>query len=392
MNRILFVVDERKIGGVSILLEDYLKNISLKDKKVTVLVLHNNGDRLQNLPNGIEIKYIDNELKVVDFSLKELLKRRKYMYAFKKLLISFYIKTGYIKKYISKIRKKYKIENYDIEVGFKDGFCHLFTAFGDSKKKIAWIHNDYTLNNFIKKYDKTFYNVFEKYDNIVAISNEIKEHFNNIYNNQDKTEVINNYIDENKIKNMASEKCDLKIDKNKINMLCIGRLSYEKGYDRLLNALCKLKKEKPNINDGIFINVIGDGEEFESLNTTVKEYGLESIITFMGRDNNPYKYIPNFDMVLIPSRYEAYCLVMIEALINKVPILTTAVASVDEITNNGKYGMVMQNSEEGIYNALKEILSNKKIIDEYKENVSTYSYKEKNIEILDKVNKLLEIN
>lgn len=391
MKKILFVVDERQMGGVNILLEDYLKNIDRTNKNITVLILHNNGDRLYNLPEDIEVMCINKELDIVDISLNELVRKKKFFKAIKKILFSICIKTGYIKRIIKKIRNKYNIKDYDIEVAFKDGFCQLFTVYGDSKKKISWLHNDYSRNNFISKYEKTFKRVHKQLDCIIAISSEIKENFCKLYNNEDKVIIINNYIDENKIKKMAKEECNLEINKKKVNLLGIGRLSYEKGYDRVILALKKLGEEYEDLEAKLTINVIGDGEERASLETMSKEYGLENIINFLGRDNNPYKYIQKHDMVLIPSRYEAYCIVMIEALINKVPLLTTEVASVKEITHDGEYGIITKNSEEGIYNSLKQLIDNKAIITKYKENVSEYSYTNKNKSIISAVDKLLEI-
>jgi len=392
MNKILFVVDERQMGGVNILLEDYLKNINRNDKSITVLILHNNGDRFNNLPDDIKTICINRELDIVDLSLSELIRKKRFFKAIKKAIFSVYIKTGYIEKVIRRIRRKYNINDYDVEIAFKDGFCQLFTAYGNSKKKISWLHNDYSRNNFIQKYKETFIKVHKNFDYIVAISSEIKEHFCDLYHNEDKILVINNYIDENKIEIMAKEKCDLEVDDSKLNLLCIGRLSYEKGFDRVLNALNRLKDGYKDLEQRLRINIIGDGEERSNLESMKENYELNNVISFIGRDNNPYKYINKHDFVLVPSRYEAYCLVMIEALINKVPLLTTDVASVKEITSNGKYGIIMENSEEGIYNTLVNLLDNKEIAYEYKKNVSEYSYIETNKKIIDAVNAILEID
>ena len=55
MKNILFVVDEKKMGGVSVLLTDILKNINLKKYNIDVMVLHNNGDYLDDLPKSVNI-------------------------------------------------------------------------------------------------------------------------------------------------------------------------------------------------------------------------------------------------------------------------------------------------------------------------------------------------
>ena len=76
MKKIFFVKDERQMGGVCILLEDYLNNIDFKDNKVDLLVLHNNGERLKNIPKEVNIIYGDKYFDVVDLPFKSLLKKR----------------------------------------------------------------------------------------------------------------------------------------------------------------------------------------------------------------------------------------------------------------------------------------------------------------------------
>ena len=57
MKNVLFVVDEKKMGGVSVLLEDILKNINTKKYNIDIMVLHNSGNYLNDLPKEINIIY-----------------------------------------------------------------------------------------------------------------------------------------------------------------------------------------------------------------------------------------------------------------------------------------------------------------------------------------------
>lgn len=384
MKKVLIVNDEKMMGGVNILLEDYLNNMDLNDILVDILVLHDNGDRLKNIPENINFVKIGNEFSVVDKSLKELLKEKKFISAFKKACFGLMIKNGTIKKYILKYRNKYNIKDYDVEIAFKDGFCTLFTSYGNSKTKITWLHNDYSRNNFILKYKETFDNAFKNIDKIIAISNDIKENFIKFYGNEEKIKVINNYIDENKIKTLSEQKNELILDDSKINIVSVGRLSYEKGYDRLIEAVNRLKNE--NLAKNICINIIGDGQYRDKLESKIKEYQLENTVVLLGKKINPYSFMKNYDLSIICSRYEAYCLVMIESLILKIPLMTTKVASVEQILNNEEYGFVVENSEDGIYCGLKKILENKNIISKYKENLKKYSYNEMNERIMHEFN------
>lgn len=71
---VLFVVDEKRMGGVSVLLEDILNMINIKNYSIDVLVLHNNGSMLNNLPKDVNIIYGTSYFEAIDYTLKEVLK------------------------------------------------------------------------------------------------------------------------------------------------------------------------------------------------------------------------------------------------------------------------------------------------------------------------------
>ena len=195
MNKILIVNDERMTGGVSILLEDILNNLNSKEK-IDLLILHDNGDRLKNLPSNINIIYGTPFFNVVDLNIKEVIKTKKISLIIKKLYLVFLMKTGLIKNKIIKERKKMFTKPYDKEIAFKDGFCGLFTGYGDSKEKIQWIHTDYSKKDYLEKYRKLFIKVFNSFDKFIAVSNPVKVNFNNIYGQKEKTIVIYNLVDD----------------------------------------------------------------------------------------------------------------------------------------------------------------------------------------------------
>ncbi|MBR6642026.1 MAG: glycosyltransferase, partial [Clostridia bacterium] len=131
--KVLFVVDERKLGGVSIVLENILSKIDLKRLDITVLVLHNNGTRLSNLRPEIKVIYGTKKLDIVDRGVKELLFSGNLFGALRKLYLAYLMKICKAKKYMSKIRKEMKLEDYDVEVAFKAGICSVFVASGNAK-------------------------------------------------------------------------------------------------------------------------------------------------------------------------------------------------------------------------------------------------------------------
>lgn len=374
MKKILFVVDEKMMGGVSIVLEDILKCINKTSNKIDLLVLHPQGDRFKNLDG---INYIEGSkfYNIIDKRLSDILKSKNLIDIYNKLNLIFLLKTGLIKYKIKKTRKKFLKEVYDVEIAFKDGFCTIFTAHGNSKKKITWLHTDYSNNDPASHYKKTFTNSLNKLDVVVAISKDVKKKFNDVYGFEDKTIIINNYIDSNKVIDKSKQE-NIKY-KDKINFVTVGRLSKVKGYDRLIEAFNKLNKEQ--LLEGVSLNMIGDGEEFERLNALVNKYSLQEKIIFLGKKENPYSYLKEADMMLMSSLSEAYPLVVIESLILGVPVFTSEYSSVKEMLKHNYDSYIVKNNFNDIYLGLKKIVKNKDLIKTYKKNLNNNKYYNKDI-------------
>ena len=369
MKKILFVVDEKKMGGVSVLLSDILNNIILKNKEIDIMVLHNSGNYLDDLPKGINLIYGTSFFDIIDLSFKEVLKSKNIIKIYKKLRLVFLMKTGLIKNKIIKERKKCINKRYDVEIAFKDGFCAIFTAYGDSKKKYHWLHTDYSMYDCTANYKKLFVDVFSKFDNIIAISKSVAKKFNEKYEFK-KMKVIYNLINTEKIIEKSKE-FNIENENDKINFISVGRFHNMKGYDRLIDVFGKLNKE--SMLDNVTLRLIGDGPDFDLIKTKIKENDLNGKVILEGLKKNPFPYVKSSDVFLMCSRYEPFGLVILEAMVLNVPVLSTEVASINEIMDK-KYGMIVENSEEGLYNGIKRIIEDKNILAKYKKELNKYKY------------------
>lgn len=393
MKKVLFVVDERKLGGVSILLENILNNIDISNYAIDILVLHNNGDRLENIDENINVIYGSKAFNVIDQDLKSLLKKFKLGLAIKKIYMSYMLKTGKIAKFIKKQRKIMSLGTYDVEIAFKAGFCSAFVVYSNSKTKVNWIHEDYSTYNRTKRYENTFKEIFNLFDKHITVSKDAKKSFCEIYGNEEKTFVIENYIDTKVILEKANNVADennIIIDKSKFNLVTLGRFCPEKGFERIIKALYTLKQEM-NIAD-VHAYIIGYGEYKEKLLGDIIRLNLTENIDIIESDRitySPYALMKQCDMFVLSSLSESFGMVRVEALTLGLPIITTEVAYTQELIQD-KLGIVVENSEQGIYDGIKQAITNSKLVEKLKEQVKNYSYENKNKEILDKIIKLLE--
>lgn len=212
---------------------------------------------------------------------------------------------------------KCKIDNeYDIAIDFNSysNECAINTIKIKSNSKYIYAHNDVKLKEkYEYKYRILSFFFKKKYtyfDKIIAVSNGVKESFVEKYNfNKDKIIVIPNLIDTNEIIKKSKEKCDIKFDNNKYNLISVGRLVYQKGYDILIKIFKNICDKKSNFH----LYIIGSGPEEIMLKKLVKRLNLTNDVSFLGAQNNPYKYMKQADGFILTSRYEGQGIVFLEA-------------------------------------------------------------------------------
>lgn len=380
---ILFVVDNLKLGGVTKVLTNLLNRLDYSKYDVDLLVLHFYNDMKIEIPKNVNILSGSKLLSSVDENISKLIKEMNIFKIIKKVLFSFEIKSGFIKNKINKDRKLNLSKKYDVEIAFGDGFPYFYVAYGNSNKKIAWMHSDVLVKDYSARYYKRMKKVLSNMDLGIAVSDKVGESYKKKYDVRN-IEVINNIIDVHEI--LEKSKMDIEIpwDNKKMNFLSVGRLDYSKNYDMLLRVSKRL------IDDGFDFRVfiIGDGEEKENLEEMISKLEMKDNFILLGRKDNPYPYVKNADMFLLSSRFEGLPTVVIESLILHVPCLATEVAGIRQILNDSVVGIISNNNEDDFYLKFKEILLEKSKIDNMKKNLLDYHYDNNNLIL--KIEKILD--
>lgn len=368
--RILFVNDEMRMGGVARVLNTLMSQLDTDKYEIDCLILHKRGMLLDEIPEYVNVIEGTPFFATVDESLLDLIKSGNVVGIVSKLRLLFYMKTGMIRNKIKKERLKISDIPYDVEVAAKEGFCTIFTAFGDSKRKINWVLTDYSVCNYSKRHMKIVKESLKYIDLNIADSKQALQAYEQVFGiHQDKGVSIHNLMDVERIKKNVANEHDMTIKTKGINVIAVARFHPQKSLERLLFA------HKAAIDMGYdhHLYLVGGGETESLLKNIVKENNLTKV-TFAGFKLNPYADIAVADLFVLSSLYEGFATIVNESLIAGTPVLSTRVSGIDEQITNAKYGWIVENNQEALNQGYIEAIQDTQRLQEMKSYLQTYVY------------------
>lgn len=370
MKSILFFIESLDGGGAEGILENIVKAIDKSKFDVTVVSETDNERRTASIKsNSHHHSFIHKNLngsKIHDFINKIIIK----------------LSLNSSEKFVRNIFIRGK---YDIEVAFCEGYATKIIGNSEKKniKRIAWVHTDvinHPWSSGLYGNEEEERKCYEKYDAIICVSQTIKESFIKKYGMEEKIHLLYNIIDSEKVCNMGKEPFELPQNRRPLFLQC-GSFWKVKGYDRMVRVCARLR------NEGYIFSVIimGIGYERDSIEELIDELNVREVFTLMDYQPNPYKYIVNSDAYVCSSYAEGYSTTVSEAIILGKPVITTECSGMKEIFGNRDCGIICENSDEGLYTALKKIMDNPDLLKEYKKESELRS------SYFDKQNRIVEI-
>jgi glycogen(starch) synthase len=123
-------------------------------------------------------------------------------------------------------------------------------------------------------------------------------------------------------------------------LLCVGRLVQEKGFDLALAAFASIRARFPTAS----LVIAGDGHEGEKLRRHASDLDVSAAVRFAGLvgPDTVTELINNATVVLIPSRLEGFGLVALEAALMARPVVATRVGGLPEIIIHGETGLLSE--------------------------------------------------
>ncbi len=366
MKKVLFLIPTLGGGGAERVLTNLVNTLDKSKFDITVQTLFDCGINREALDK--DVKYIPGRIK------KQF---RGNIYVLKlfspKILYKFFIK-----------------DKYNIIISYLEGpTARIVSGCPDKNTRLVnWVHVEQkSLKAAAHAYrSKTeFLKCTDRFDITVCVAKTVENDFNDLTENRYKTTVAYNTVLDSVIKSKADERLNDFAFSDGIKVISVGRLVEEKGFDRLVSAHKKL------LDSGIkhSIYVLGGGDKSKLLSLTEK-YNVSDTFKLLGFKENPYKYISKCDLFVCSSRREGFSTAVTEALILGLPVVSTCCSGAYELLGeNNEYGIVTENSENGIFEGLKLMLENTKNINRYTEKAIERGSKFSAFETTSAVEKLL---
>jgi glycosyltransferase involved in cell wall biosynthesis len=190
---------------------------------------------------------------------------------------------------------------------------------------------------------------------------------NKIFNENKITFLPDAILDYSKLKKVDKKFSIIKDYSNNKIILSVGRLTKQKNFVYLINEFYKFNK----VNKDYVLFIVGEGEERENLEKTIRNLELKDKVFLIGHRSNIYDYMRNSEIFVLSSLWESPGFVIIEAAINNLFIISSdCPTGPKEFLNDGKNGLLFKNNvnDELFKTLLKfsELNSEKKFKDKLK--------------------------
>jgi len=156
-----------------------------------------------------------------------------------------------------------------------------------------------------------------------------------------KIHLIYNGIDVNNFLEKSQQPLEA-IEKNVLcqsnhNIGCVGRLTDQKGYPYIIEAMSELRKIIPDIT----LNIAGDGIMKPDLENLVANYNLEDKVRFLGLRNDVPALMRHWDLFVLPSLWEGFPTVIMEAMLINLPVIATNIPGTNELVLDQQTGLLV---------------------------------------------------
>lgn len=384
--RIFIAMHYMEIGGAETALVGLLNALDPARVDVDLFLYDHRGEMMQFIPEWVNLLPQIRKYSVLERPIVELVKRGFWGIAVarlwaKRLSQKAYKRSGSTLENNGGLDKMSKCTTpllpkinpsmtYDLAISFLTPH-RIVAEKVKAKKKIAWIHTDYT-RVWVDAEEEL--KVWKKYDYVASISSDVTNTFLQVFPSlAPKIVEIENILSPAFVRKRAELKdVDKEIrHEGAITLLSVGRFSDAKNYDNVPD-ICKRLINETKLNIKWYI--IGYGGDEALIRQKIKEAGMEEHVILLGKRSNPYPYIKACDIYVQPSRYEGKSVTVREAQMLCKPVVVTNYPTAPSQIRSGVDGVIVPMDNEGCANGLAEVICDKPLQERIIAHLKTHDY------------------
>lgn len=384
--RIFIAMHYMEIGGAETALVGLLNALDPARVDVDLFLYDHRGEMMQFIPEWVNLLPQIPKYSVLERPIVELVKRGFWGIAAARMWAKRISKVAY-KRSGSKLENNGGLDKmskcttpllpkinpsmtYDLAISFLTPH-RIVAEKVKAKKKIAWIHTDYT-RVWVDAEDEL--KVWQKYDYVASISGDVTNNFLQVFPSlAPKIVEIENILSPSFVRKRAElQDVDKEIrHEGTITLLSVGRFSDAKNYDNVPD-ICKRLINETKLNIKWYI--IGYGGDEALIRKKIKEAGMEEHVILLGKRSNPYPYIKACDIYVQPSRYEGKSVTVREAQMLCKPVVVTNYPTAPSQIRSGIDGVIVPMDNEGCAHGLAEVICDKPLQEHIIAHLKTHDY------------------
>ena len=381
--RILILIHYLEIGGAEISLIGLLNAIDKAKYDVDLFVYSHQGELMQLIPDGVNLLPEIPKYSTLERPMKEVLREGYVDIVAARLLAKIrhriYRRTHkingedasifqYVANCTTPLLPMVSDKEYDLAISFLNPH-NICLDKVRAKKKVAWIHTDYTKIHINKHLELPYWSGF---DHIASISEAATEAFVKISPElAPKVIEIENILSPSFVQKRASNTAEeIEPTSGVVNLLSVGRFCTAKNYDNL-PFICKHLVEM-GVNVRWYI--IGFGGQEQLIREKIAEAGMEKRVIILGKRSNPYPYIKACDIYVQPSRYEGKSVTVREAQMLYKPVVVTNYPTASSQIENGVDGVIVPMDNRACAEGIKALIDDKELQARIVEHLHTHDY------------------
>lgn len=367
--RIFITIHYLEIGGVERSLLGLLNALDTDLYDIDLFVYSHQGEFMRMIPEKIRLLPEISQYAALERPVKEIIKNGYWSIAFARLMAKWacrrYMKRSgqtegsaifqYVADYTTGLLPPlYRYGEYDLAISFLTPH-NIVLEKVQAKKKIAWIHTDYSAIQIDKERELK---VWERYDYIASISENVTQTFLQVFPEvKEKIILIENILSSAFVREQAillDVSNEMKTSEGEVRLCSVGRFSSAKNFDNV-PFICKSIVER-----GVRVKwfLIGFGGDEQLIRDRIAEAQMEEYVFLLGKKENPYPYMKTCDVYIQPSRYEGKAVTVREAQMLCKPVVITNFPTAYSQLTDGVDGVIVPFENEACAEGIVKVIKN----------------------------------